>query len=278
MLFSYLIFTNSSFAAPPTIEIFSGSGSGQGPAASSGTHTFLLNRNNPSDNVSEAYTPTTTVSYTVTNSVYNTATYSGQSGANKPELTMGADGDATNVTAENILRPLNAIGGGQDQMFAASLQNAPTGCVNGSACSSTNGGISATNNYGVAMFLMTRGLGLANASTNSRIKMGTVQITFNRPVTNPVLQAAGMGARAGTGLGFAGEFTLTGSNLSTLPVMSRLAGSQELTVSGNNIVNNASTIRATSGNGGASGSVYVKGKGITQLTFDIYVRGDGGGA
>ena len=99
MLFSYLIFTNSSFAAPPTIEIFSGSGSGQGPAASSGTHTFLLNRNNPSDNVSEAYTPTTTVSYTVTNSVYNTATYSGQSGANKPELTMGADGDATNVTS-----------------------------------------------------------------------------------------------------------------------------------------------------------------------------------
>ena len=34
MLFSYLIFTNSSFAAPPTIEIFSGSGSGQGPTAS----------------------------------------------------------------------------------------------------------------------------------------------------------------------------------------------------------------------------------------------------
>lgn len=278
MLFSYLIFTNSSFAAPPTIEIFSGSGSGQGPTASSGTHTFLLNRNNPSDNVSEAYAPATTVSYAITNSVYNTATYSGQSGANKPELTMGASGDATNVTAGNILRPLNAIGGGQDQMFAASLQNAPTGCVNGSACSSTNGGISATNNYGVAMFLMTRGLGLANASTNSRIKMGTIQVTFNRPVTNPVLQAAGMGATAGTGLGFAGEFTLTGSNLSTLPVMSRLAGSQELIVSGNNITNNASVIASTSGSGGASGSVYIKGKGITSLTFDIYVRGDGGGA
>jgi hypothetical protein len=25
--------------------------------------------------------------------------------------------------------------------------------------------------------------------------------------------------------------------------------------------------------GGASGSVYIKGKGITSLTFDIYVRG-----
>lgn len=278
MLLGCLILSNPSFAEPPTIEIFAGSGTGQqGPRANTTPHTFLLNRNNPSDNVSEAYTPTTTVSYTVTNSVYNTATYSGQSGANKPELTMGAAGDATNVTAENILRPLNAIGGGQDQMFAASLQNAPSGCVNGSACSSTNGGISAANNYGVAMFLMTRGLSLASASSNSRIKMGTIQVTFNRPVTNPILQAAGMGATVGS-LGFAAEFTLTGSNLSTLPVMSRLAGSKELTVSGNNIVNNASKITATSGSGGASGSVYIKGKGITSLTFDIYVRGDGGGA
>ncbi|WP_049069403.1 prealbumin-like fold domain-containing protein [Acinetobacter pittii] len=278
MLLGCLILSNPSFAAPPTIEIFAGSGTGQqGPRANTTPHTFLLNRNNPSDNVSEAYTPTTTVSYTVTNSVYNTATYFGQSGANKPELTMGAAGDATNVTAENILRPLNAIGGGQDQMFAASLQNAPSGCVNESACSSTNGGISAANNYGVAMFLMTRGLSLASASSNSRIKMGTIQVTFNRPVTNPILQAAGMGATVGS-LGFAAEFTLTGSNLSTLPVMSRLAGSKELTVSGNNIVNNASKITATSGSGGASGSVYIKGKGITSLTFDIYVRGDGGGA
>ena len=278
MLLGCLILSNPSFAAPPTIEIFAGSGTGQqGPRANTTPHTFLLNRNNPSDNVSEAYTPTTTVSYTVTNSVYNTATYFGQSGANKPELTMGAAGDATNVTAENILRPLNAIGGGQDQMFAASLQNAPSGCVNGSACSSTNGGISAANNYGVAMFLMTRGLSLASASSNSRIKMGTIQVTFNRPVTNPILQAAGMGAIVGS-LGFAAEFTLTGSNLSTLPVMSRLAGSKELTVSGNNIVNNASKITDTSGSGGASGSVYIKGKGITSLTFDIYVRGDGGGA
>ncbi|MDA3555329.1 SdrD B-like domain-containing protein [Acinetobacter baumannii] len=273
-----LMCSQAVLAAPPTIEIYSGSGTGQqGPRADTTPHTFLLNRNNPSDNVSEAYTPTTTVSYTITNSVYNTATYSGQSGANKPELTMGAAGDATNVTAADILRPLNAIGGGQDQMFAASLQNAPSGCVNGSACSSTNGGISAANNYGVAMFLMTRGLSLASASSNSRIKMGTIQVTFNRPVTNPILQAAGMGATVGS-LGFSAEFTLTGSNLSTLPVMSRLAGSKELTVSGNNIVNNASKITATSGSGGASGSVYIKGKGITSLTFDIYVRGDGGGA
>ncbi|OTG69507.1 hypothetical protein B9T25_02760 [Acinetobacter sp. ANC 4470] len=276
MLFSYLIFINSSFAAPPTIEILSGSGSGQGPTASSGTHTFLLNRNNPSDNTSETYAPTTTVSYAITNSTYNTAVYSGQgSTANKPELTFGAGGSASSATASNILQPLNAIGGAQDNMFAASLQNAPTGCVSGSACSSTSGGISASNNHGVAMLIMTKALTNTSASTSNRIKMGTVHITFNRPVTNPVLQAAGMGATVGS-LGFGAEFALTSSNV---PVtMSRIVGSKELSVSGNNIANNASTISSTSGSGGASGSVYIKGKGITTLTFDIYVRGDGRGA
>ena len=279
LIISFLLSSQIVFAAPPTIEIFSGSGAGQGPTASSGTHTFLLNRNNPSDNTGETYAPTTTVSYTITNSVFNTAVYSGQgTAANKSELTFGGDGDASSVTGVNILRSLNAIGGAQDQMFAASLQNAPTGCVNGSACSSTNGGISSSSNYGVSMFLMTKGLNNTNSSTSTRVKMGTVQITFNRPVTNPILQAAGMGATTGTGLGFGGEFTLTGSNLSTLPVLSRIAGSKEFSVSGNNITNNASTITSKSGSGGASGSVYIKGKGITSLTFDVYVRGDGKGS
>jgi hypothetical protein len=73
---------------------------------------------------------------------------------------------------------------------------------------------------------------------------------------------------------FSAEFTLTGSNVPV--ILSRLAGSKELSVSGNDITNNATTITATSGSGGASGSVYIKGKGITSFTFDIYVRGDGG--
>ena len=187
---------------------------------------------------------------------------------------MGGDMNASSVViSANILRPMNGFGSPSDSMFAASLQNAPTGCTNGTACLSTNGGISASINHGVAMEVTLRGLNSTSIPTNSRVKMGTVVINFNRAVTNPILQASALGAESSSGLGFSAEFTLTSSN--TPVTMSRLAGSRELTVSGNNIVNNASTIRATSGNGGASGSVYVKGKGITQLTFDIYVRGDG---
>ncbi|OTG96703.1 hypothetical protein B9T24_08275 [Acinetobacter sp. ANC 4654] len=286
MLFSYLIFTNSSFAAPPTIEIFSGSGSGQGPTASSGTHTFLLNRNNPSDNTNETYAPTTTVSYTIINSTYNTAVYSGQgSTANKPELTFGGTGDATNVTAVNILRSLNAIGNAASNMFAASIQNAPTGCSNGMdkvACLSSSGGIDAAANMGVSFLAVTKSLVNVNNAYRSRVKVGTVQVVFNRAVNNPILQAAGMGAFNGN-LGFGAEFTLTNSN--TPVVLKRLAGNKNFAVNGNDIVNTATQLGSSSAGtgtaglgsgGGASGSIYIQGKGITTLTFDIYLRGDGG--
>ncbi|WP_151716197.1 DUF11 domain-containing protein [Acinetobacter sp. TUM15071] len=278
LLISCLLCSQVVLAAPPTIEIFSGSGSGQGPTTSSGTHTFLLNRNNPSDNTGETYAPTTTVSYTITNSVYNATPYTSNSNQfNKPDFFMGGDTNSSNVVAPvNILQPLNGYGNPADNMFAASLQNAPTGCTNGADCLSTNGGISVTSNNGVAMEITTRGLNSSGISTNSRVKMGTIVISFNRPVTNPILQASALGAETSTGLGFGAEFTLTSSSVPV--VMSRIAGSKELTVSGNNITNNATTIKAASGNGGASGSVYIKGKGITSLTFDVYVRGDGRGS
>ncbi|ESK56466.1 beta strand repeat-containing protein [Acinetobacter tjernbergiae] len=288
MLFSYLILTNSSFAAPPTIEIFAGSGSGQGPTASSGTHTFLLNRNNPSDNTGETYAPTTTVSYTITNSVFNGAVYSGQgAAANKPELTFGGNGDASSVTGVNILRPLNAIGSAQSNMFAASLQNAASGCSNGMdkvACLSTNGGIDATANQGVSFLAMTKGLSGVSGARNARTKVGTVNIVFNRPVNNPILQAAGMGAYTGN-LGFSAEFTLTSSNTSV--TLKRIAGNKNFAVNGSNIVNTATVLGSSSAgtgssggasDGGSSGSVYIQGKGVTSLTFDIYLRGDNGGA
>lgn len=33
---------------------------------------------------------------------------------------------------------------------------------------------------------------------------------------------------------------------------------------------------ADSNAGGASGSIYIKGKGIQTLVFDVYIKGDGG--
>lgn len=283
-ILSCLMCSQNVLAAPPTIEIFSGSGSGQGPTAGPVVTTFKLNANNPSDNNYVDYAPLTTATYTITNSAFNSASYQGSNDTNRPNLTIGGAGTTATVQASNVIDPLVSIGSGQDNMFAASLQNAPNGCTNGSGCYSTNGGIRAgssssdtTANYGVAMFIKTTGFAASKVSTTNRVYVGRVQVNFNRPVTNPILQAAGMGGRSSGGLGFSAEFTLVSSNLSSLPVLSRLAGSKELSVIGNDITNNASTKGATSDEGGASGSIYIKGKGIETLVFDVYIRGDGRG-
>ncbi|RSQ54137.1 DUF11 domain-containing protein [Acinetobacter baumannii] len=283
-ILSCLMCSQNVLAAPPTIEIFSGSGSGQGPTAGPVVTTFKLNANNPSDNNYVDYAPLTTATYTITNSAFNSASYQGSIGTNRPNLMIGGAGTAATVEATNVIQPLVSIGSGQDNMFAASLQNAPTGCTNGSGCYSTNGGIRAgssssdtTANYGVAMFIKATGFAALNVSTTNRVYVGRVQVNFNRPVTNPILQAAGMGGAVVGGLGYSAEFKLVSSNLSSLPVLSRLAGSKELSVIGNNITNNASRKGATSDQGGASGSIYIKGKGITTLVFDMYIRGDGRG-
>lgn len=111
---------------------------------------------------------------------------------------------------------------------------------------------------------MTKGLSSVSGARNARTKVGTVSISFNRPVNNPILQAAGMGAWTGR-LGFSAEFTLTASNVPV--VLKRLAGNKNFAVDGNNIVNTADQLGSSStGNGslanggGASGSVYIQGK------------------
>ena len=83
-----LMCSQAVLAAPPTIEIYSGSGTGQqGPRADTTPHTFLLNRNNPSNNTGETYAPTTRVSYSITNSVYNATPYTSNSNQfNKPDF------------------------------------------------------------------------------------------------------------------------------------------------------------------------------------------------
>jgi hypothetical protein len=57
--------------------------------------------------------------------------------------------------------------------------------------------------------------------------------------------------------------------------LQRIAGNKNFAVNGNNIINTADKITSQSTLNGASGSVYIKGKAITELNFDIYVRGDG---
>lgn len=296
-----LMCSQAVLAAPPTIEILTGSDSSntRGPIAGPVTHTFLLNANNPNDNVGTTYAPTTTVTYTITESVGQGATYrkSGVTTTNQPELMLGGyydsstarvEGDVTTGTLTSyVLNSLNGIGSATSNMFVASLQNAPTGCANsgGSCLQSSGGGIDQTQNQGVTINALTKSL--VGKSNTARLKVGSIRMRFNRPVNNPILQVSGLGATAGTGLGHSAEVTYTGTGGgASIPVtFRRIAGNANFAVipSGSNGVgsqfnNIATTINASSASGGASGSVYVQGKGITELNFDIYIRGDGRGS
>lgn len=275
---------SGAYAAPPTIELFAGGGitSVNGPTTVAQTNTYQGNLNNPTDNVASTYSPTTTVTYSLSSS-RNSSRYSSNSGAstNNPDLMFGGtiNNNSNVVTGATVYSPLNGIGAPSNANFAATLQNAPSSCSNGANCSSgTTGGIDVAGNYGSGIFAATKGLDIANLPTNGRYKIGSITVTFNRSVTNPILQVAGLGGTTGSGLGFSAEFDLVSNNsLNNTVSMSRLAGSKELSVTSTRISNNASTITANTGSGGASGSVYIQGKRITSLTFDVYVRGDGGG-
>jgi len=271
-LFSVMMLSGQAYAAPATLELFSAVTTSV-PTQTSQTNTYQENLNNPVDNTATTYITNTTVSYAVS-SRFSTSNY--DSDTNRPDLMFGgvATTGGTTVTNAVIYSPLGGIGNPQNLHFAATRQNAPTGCTNGSLCSSgTTGGISTTANYGTAFFAAARGLKNNSLSTNGRHRVGTITVTFNRPVTNPVLQIAGLGASNGSGLNFTAEFNLiANSSLGNSVTMSRLAGSQELTVTATQVLNNATTIGATTGSGGASGSVQLSGRRVTSLTFDVYLR------
>lgn len=282
-----LMWSDFAYAAPPSIELFSGGGNTStiGPTSNAQTVSFQANKNNPSDNTATTYNPNTSATYRIS-SVYNRSRYSSRASATSPDFVFGGNVSNSNNTSsnyivgDNIYEPLNAIGSPQNNNFSATLANAPSGCSNGVACSSSNGGIDVSANHGLGFFAAIAGL--SGQPTNGRYKVGTITVDFNRPLTNPVLQVAGLGGlikNSGSGgtLGFSAEFDLVANtSLNNSVSMSRLSGSKELSVTATQITNNASSITATTGNGGASGSIYLQGRRISSLTFDVYIRGDGG--
>ena len=180
------VFASPSFAAPPTLEIFQAqSSSGVNGPGSSVTQTYRSNINNPNDNNDTLYTPTMSVTYTITNSVYNNSNYPNGTN-NQPDLFFGGigggTGGGTTIVSTSLSNSMNSIGSPSNSNFSATIQNAPTGCINGNNCSSgSTGGISTVSNYGSAVFLNTAGLMNNNLSTNNRHKVGTIRAVFNRP-------------------------------------------------------------------------------------------------
>ncbi|AZA93615.1 conserved repeat domain [Chryseobacterium nakagawai] len=229
----------------PNLEFASAQGTsnptGNGPVTNTIIN-FVQNPNNPSGNTFQTYTPTLSVTFAISNQMYNNA---------------GRIGYANLNVSAPIFPLMNSAGSPANNNFTASG-------------ASTGTGINTASNRGVGLFFNTAALN--GRPTNATYQMADLTITFSRPVDDPILHIGGMGGFQNN-LGLTGGFDYVSSNV---PIsFSRLSGnSNSFTVTSTSIKNTAANPTST-GNNSASGSVLVTGKGITTIVLRMTARGDG---
>jgi uncharacterized repeat protein (TIGR01451 family) len=215
-----------------------------GPALSAGPATLL---ENTTGSTFIPYAPATTIGISISNQQYAGGLQLGTIGAASP-----------------VFNKLNFYGGPTDAMFTSN--------PNGTAGT----GVVGNDNYAYQLYASVQPLiGLPN---NARYYYGDVTLTFNHPVSDPVIHMSGMGGNstltATTPHGHSAEMELITPGI----IASKLSGSNFLNVTGNKMLNSATTITASCATGAACGSVKFAGTNITSLTFKVYVRGDAGTA
>jgi hypothetical protein len=226
------------------------------------------------------YTPSLTVTYTLTNQQYGPGFVEGISSGSM--MNFGGDLNTSSnsaVGSKLFYTTMNAISNPTNSMFST--------CV---TCGTSS--MDVTTDRAISLFNCTDAF--INATTganakalNARVYAGDLTITFNQPVTNPVLQIVGLGGTTSVtksgkyyDLGFSTEFDLIGTDVT----LNKIAGNTQLNVSATQITNTATWLGAASqglaDHGitryAASGSVIAIGVNITSISFKIYVRGDGG--
>ncbi|HXB08967.1 MAG TPA: hypothetical protein VNW04_17695, partial [Puia sp.] len=249
-------------AQTTSLEFASGGGpAGPGASVANQVVTFKENTNNPIGNTFVAWnTPTTTTTFSFTNQQYTLPITQLATGL---PLNFGAaiNGGGPKALNSPLYVQMSSLGSPVDPDFT-STDNVTPGT-----------GISTTNNYAMEIFISAAPLYNSGVSSNGSYYIGDMNITFNTPLTNPVIHVVGIGATNG-GLGFAGEFDLKTPGIT----LSKLSGSTELSVAGNKIVNSAAHPTSTTGSGAASGSILATGTNISSLSFKVYLNGDGGGS
>lgn len=249
--------------AQSALEFASGTGpTTNGSATSSQVVTFQNNTSNPTAWTFSAFTPTTTVTYSISNQQYSLKT---AQNSNHAALSFGGNNNNSgqSIIGGAIYTQMNYISSAPNNDFSSLPSN-------------VGQGISTTQNYAVELFTSCMGMYNAGSATNASYYIANVTLTFNEPVTNPVLHVVGLGGyyggSSGGQLGFTSELVMTTTGVT----LSELSGSPELSVTATSILNTATHPTSTTGSGAASGSILVNGSNITQLVFQVYMRGDGG--
>ena len=256
LLASILLLLPAATLAQSSIELFSGSYSGTPPDGPLSTQTVQL-----LVDPAPGSPPASPVSVTAT---LSNQQYTGVgTGAGNPVVMFGgrrADGTTT-INTTPIFDHMNAIATPADTMFSSLSNGSPSG-------------IAVADNYAFALYSSIQHWeGLSVPATNSRVYLADLTLTFSSPVANPYIHLVGMGGFVGT-LGYATELDLTTSGLS----LTKLQGNNTLVISANQINNANATgiLTECSAETAGCGTVRVNGTGITTVTFQVYIRGDGG--
>ncbi|MCL8538629.1 DUF11 domain-containing protein [Chryseobacterium gallinarum] len=230
----------------PSLEFATAQGTpnptGNGPVTNT-VITFVKNTNNPSGNTFQTHSPSLTATFQIINFGFDNAALIGYN---------------NNNTSAPIFPLQNAAGAPPNSSFTSS--GASTGI-----------GIDTASNKGVGLFFNTDVLN--GGTTFAEYEMADLVITFSRPVNDPILHIGGMGGVQGQ-LGFTGFFEYKSSNVPVTFV--RLSGNSNNFTVNSTFIRNTAQYPTSTGVNSASGSVLVRGKGITSLTMRMWVRGDGG--
>ena len=246
--------------AQATLEFAPGAGNttANGPTVASQSVTFQNNTTNPTSNTMTAYSPALTTSFALSNQQYTLPTSRIASGAG---VSFGAGLSITSGTAPAlaIFPLLNAVGGSSNANYTST--------------SGVTGGIDVAANSGIEVFTSVEPLPSSVPANTARYRYADLTLTFSKALVNPVVHLTGLGGSFTTNnvkTGYTTELDV----LTTGVTLSRLSGSNELTVNSTQILNNATAPDGATGSGAASGSVLVTtpSQGITTLTFRLYLR------
>ncbi|MCE7044698.1 T9SS type A sorting domain-containing protein [Dyadobacter sp. CY312] len=289
LLFLLLSFSNA--ISQTTLEMGPQGSSltAEGPSVSNVN--VILQKNTGTTTTYTDFTPLTTVTYSISNQQFGPGMPVGTLEGLPTDYGVSF-GSAISETQNSPIPPdwvyrlMDYVGSSTNSMFTACAT-----CTPGS-------GIRVNSNRGVDITLFSDALIQSSAANSGyghnlypidgRIYYGDITLTFNRPVSNPVIHLAGLGGDSWWDvggnpnylLGFSTEFDLVGTQYG----LSKLSGSDYFSVTGNTIHNSAGNYgRSTQGTTyygitqyAASGSVAVTGEGITNITFKMYLKGDGG--
>jgi uncharacterized repeat protein (TIGR01451 family) len=190
-------------------------------------------------------------------------TFAGFAYANQVQTSSSGAAPTVTKTYPSTLNYTSTIAGARVAYFNPSVALNSTGGVTSAQLSPQ---IAATTNA-IDMDISANGCVFSTFRCANR---GTLTLTFNKAVTNPVIHLSGLGGRTGTTSFYHTSLNMTSWVAPTTPTLTLVTGTSNLTVTGNEIrsptINGGTTCSAAPLAG--CGSVRVNGT-ITSVTFQI---------